>query len=263
MSVRSSDPRPAWQGVVLPSEHGGWGLTLEPVVLGLLIAPSAAGALIGLAAFVAFLARTPVKLVLVDRFRHRTLARTRLAVLVGGAEVALLALLLVGAALLATGSFWVPLAVAVPLISIELWFDMHSRSRRLVPEVAGTIGIGSVAAAIVLAAGGATSVAAGAWLLISARAVASLPFVRYQLRRGKRQPYRRWAEDLAQLGAVALVVFGVAVGWLSWAAAGAVGVLVVVQLALARVPPPRAVIVGVQQLLLGVGVMVVAGLTLR
>ena len=26
------------RGVVIPSEHGGWGLTLEPVVLGLLLA---------------------------------------------------------------------------------------------------------------------------------------------------------------------------------------------------------------------------------
>jgi hypothetical protein len=29
------------RSVALPSEHGGWGLTLEPAVLGLLVAPSA------------------------------------------------------------------------------------------------------------------------------------------------------------------------------------------------------------------------------
>ena len=36
-----------WRTVVTPTEHGGWGLTLEPALLGLLIAPSAAGAAIG------------------------------------------------------------------------------------------------------------------------------------------------------------------------------------------------------------------------
>ena len=29
--------------VALPVEHGGWGISLEPVVLGLLVAPSASG----------------------------------------------------------------------------------------------------------------------------------------------------------------------------------------------------------------------------
>ena len=46
--------------------------------------------------------------------------------------------------------FWVPLAVAAPFVGVELWFDMRSRGRRLIPELAGTFGIGSVVAAIVL-----------------------------------------------------------------------------------------------------------------
>jgi hypothetical protein len=154
------------------------------------------------------------------------------------------------------------LVAAVPLIGVELWFDMRSRSRRLVPELAGTIGIGAVAAAIVLADNGATAVAAGAWLLIAARATASLPFVRYQLRRAKQQPYRRWAQDLAQAGALALAAVGVGIGWLPWAAAAALGVLVLVQLVLARIPPPKAVVVGVQQLIFGLAVMITAGLTM-
>ena len=68
-----------WRAVAIPSEHGGWGLTLEPALLGLLVAPSIAGAAIGLAAFLAFLVRTPLKTVLVDRVRHRELDRDRVA----------------------------------------------------------------------------------------------------------------------------------------------------------------------------------------
>jgi hypothetical protein len=47
--------------VAIPSEHGGWGLTFEPVLLGLLVEPSWPGVAIGAAALTAFLVRTPLK----------------------------------------------------------------------------------------------------------------------------------------------------------------------------------------------------------
>ena len=68
-----------WRQVAVPSEHGGWSLTAEPVVLGLVVAWSWPGLALGLAAMLAFVARTPVKFVLVDRWRHRWLDRSRLA----------------------------------------------------------------------------------------------------------------------------------------------------------------------------------------
>ena len=58
--------RPVWRTVAIPSEHGGWGLTLEPALLGLLVAWSGAGVCLALAALVGFLARTPLKLAMVD-----------------------------------------------------------------------------------------------------------------------------------------------------------------------------------------------------
>ncbi|MFN8095814.1 MAG: YwiC-like family protein [Vicinamibacteria bacterium] len=51
----------------LPAEHGGWGLLAEPIVLGLVLAPSAGGSCLALAALAAFLARHPLRLVLMDR----------------------------------------------------------------------------------------------------------------------------------------------------------------------------------------------------
>jgi len=247
------------RSVAAPSEHGGWGLTFEPVLLGLIVAPHWAGVALGAAAMLAFVARTPTKVVLVDSWRHRSLPRTRVAAFVATGEIAVLVALLGVATATASGPFWIPLLAAVPLMAIELWFDMRSRSRRLVPELAGTIGIGGVAAAIVLAADEGAALAVGVWLVIAARAVASLPFVRFQLRRTKHPPHRRWAQDLAQGAAVALAGIGVALGWLPVVAAGAVAALAVVQLVLARVPPPRAVIVGVQQLVFGLAVMIAAG----
>lgn len=69
--------RSTLRSVALPTEHGGWGLTLEPVLLGLLLRWSGAGLCLGVAAFVAFMARTPLKVVLVDARRRRVLPRTR------------------------------------------------------------------------------------------------------------------------------------------------------------------------------------------
>ena len=71
--------RAGWRSVAMPSEHGGWGLTLEPVMLGLLVAWSRAGVALGVAAFAAFLLRTPAKLVAIDLRRGRWLDRSRLA----------------------------------------------------------------------------------------------------------------------------------------------------------------------------------------
>jgi len=138
---------------VIPSEHGGWGLTLEPVVLGLLVAPSVAGVAIGIAAFLAFLVRTPLKMLLVDRHRNRELERDRLARRVVAAEAVALAAMVVVAFTRADAEWVVPFVVALPLFAVELWFDARSRSRRLVPELCGAVGISAAAAAIALAGG--------------------------------------------------------------------------------------------------------------
>jgi len=255
--------RPAWRSVAVPSEHGGWGLTAEPVLLGLLVAPGLAGALVGLAALLAFVARTPLRVLLVDRHRGRLLERTVLArrILVG--EAGVLAALVVVVVLSAAGPFWIPLAAAAPLVIAELAFDARSRSRRLVPELAGTVGIGSVAAAIVLAGGGTVATAVGTWTVVAARAVASVPFVRLQLARARGRPHRRWACDLAQAAAMALVGAGWLTGWIPGAAVAVVAVLAATQAVLARTPPPRAAVLGAQQVVLGLTVAVTAALGFR
>lgn len=103
-----SDPRrtrSVLRSVAVPAEHGGWGLTAEPVVLGLAVAPSVAGLCIGVAAVLAFVARTPLRVVLVDRHRHRDLDRTALARRVLLAEVFVIAALLATATLTSTDQF--------------------------------------------------------------------------------------------------------------------------------------------------------------
>ena len=65
--------------VALPAEHGGWGFIVEPVLLGLLIAPSWSGLALAIASMAVFLMRQPLKVLTLDRRRGRQTARTRAA----------------------------------------------------------------------------------------------------------------------------------------------------------------------------------------
>ncbi|MDX1690538.1 MAG: YwiC-like family protein [Acidimicrobiia bacterium] len=252
--------RPVVRAVALPSEHGGWSLTLEPVLLGLVVAPSGAGVLLGVAALVSFLLRTPVRLLLVDAYRRRRLPRTRVAALVAGVEAAVLVAAIGGAVVLAASPFWWPLAAAAPLVVVAFAFDAVSRSRRLLPEVTGSVGIAAVAAAVVLADGGADDLAAGLWIVAAARAIAAVGHVRVQVRRTKGQAPGIVENDLAQLVAVAAVGFGLVGDLVTAVGAAAVGILAVVHLALVRVRPVPVAVLGAQQVVLGLAVVLTAGL---
>jgi hypothetical protein len=241
--------------VAVPSEHGGWGLTLEPVLLGLIVEPGIAGAALGLAAVLAFLARTPLKLLLVDAHRGRTLARTRLARRVLAVEVLLLAGLVAAAVIDATAPFWAPLAVAAPLLALDLWFDMRSRGRRLLPELCGSIGIGSVAAAIVLAGGGDGTVAIAVWLVLVARAVTAIVSVRDLVGALHGRDRRPGQLVVADLVAVAVAAAAVVVDRAAAAGAAAVIVVIGVQRLLATLPTKRAVVLGLRQTALGLFVV--------
>lgn len=252
--------RTPWRGVALPAEHGGWGLTLEPVVLGLAVAPSLAGAALGTAALAAFLFRTPFKIAVGDRRRSRLLARTSVAHRAAAVYGLLLVVAVAAAARTAGHPFWPPLAAAAPLIAVQAGFDVRSRSRRLVPELAGPVAIGSVAAAIALAGGEAAAAACGLWLVCALRSVASVVLVRAQLRRAKEQPYRTWAVHAT--GAV------VAATGIAAAAAWTVPILGGIALAglapfgwwsLSR-PPVRAVVVGIHQTVLGALVVILTAI---
>ncbi len=256
-----TDRSVSWRSVALPAEHGGWSLTAEPALLGLLVTWSLPGLALGVAAMLAFVARTPLKLVLVDRFRHRWLPRTRLAALIAAGELAVLTGLVVYAAS-AGEPFWVPLAVAAPLVVLELWFDMRSRSRRLIPELAGSIGIGSIATAIALAGGTATTIAWGLWVVIAARSVAAIPYVRTQILRTRSRPGPRWHSDIAQLAAVAAALLGWVLDLVPVAAVVAIAVLAALDLVAVRLAPRRAVVIGIQQMILGIAVILTTAIAI-
>jgi hypothetical protein len=245
------------RAVAVPTEHGGWSLTVEPVLLGLLVAFSWPGVALGAAAIVAFVARTPLKLVLVDRWRGRRLDRTIVARRV--VVVELIVLVAVGA-LGAKGRIWLPLIAAAPLVAMELWFDMRSRGRRLLPELAGTIGIGSVAAAIALADGATTDVALGLWVVVAARAAAAIPYARTQVFRTRGRPHHLWHSDVAQVLAVVALVIAWFAGAVPLASALAIVAVAAFNVAAIRARPRPAKVIGLQQMFFGIAVVVVTAI---
>jgi hypothetical protein len=243
--------------VALPSEHGGWGLTLEPVLLGLLVAHSVSALCIGLAAVLAFLARTPLKLAVVDARRGRTLERTRLARKVAAAELVVLTVLVVVAFLTAIPGFWWPIFGIAPLLLVELSYDIRSRSRRLIPELAGAVGIAGVAAMMALAGGLDTAVALGLWAVLAGRAIAAIPTIRSQVLKLHGRPTKAVLPVAADLVALALVAATAIAEPALIAGAVAVAVAIVAQRALiAWAPTERAVVLGIRQTVMGLAVVI-------
>ncbi|HWQ15680.1 MAG TPA: YwiC-like family protein, partial [Roseiflexaceae bacterium] len=184
--------------VALPTEHGGWGFLLEPIVLGLALAPSLAGLLLGLTAIGIFLTRHPLTLMLGDWRRGKRYPRTAWAerfVLLYG----LTALAAGVAALAVARPFWQALALAVPLAHAQLIFDLRKQSRGLLPEVAGAWALSASAPAITLAAGAPLAPALAIWAVLAARALVSILYVRARLRRLRGVPAHAWPVYTAHL----------------------------------------------------------------
>jgi hypothetical protein len=190
--------------LAFPVEHGGWGFLAEPIFLGLALAPSGAGLAIGLATVSAFLMRLPAKLYWRNRKRLDLSPRFRIArrfaALYAGLSVAgfAIALTLVG---------WRPLApflILGPLLAVYAAFDVRNQTRRLLPELAATMGLAASAPAIALAGGWEWVGAWTLWLLLQARAVPSILYVRARLRLERGNEIDRRPSTVAHLAAVAV-----------------------------------------------------------
>jgi hypothetical protein len=227
---------------------------LEPIVLGLAVAPSQAGLSLGLAAIAGFLLRHPVKLALADRRRRVRYSRTawaeRFAVLYGAVAAGAM-VLAVGTAGAAAGTV---LGMAVVLVLIQFRYDLRHQQRQLVPEIAGAAALSMMAPAIALAGGWASAPAVALWLVLMARAAPAILYVRARLRqmRGVRAPIA--PPLLAHVGGLAIVGGLTAARLVPWTGTVALAVLLaraVHGLVWAGVPA-RAAVVGIQELVYGV-----------
>ncbi len=216
MKPEASAALVSWKAVAVPVEHGGWGFLIEPLVLGLVLAPSVAGACLAGAAVAAFLIRHPLRLALMDRRKGVRYPRTSLAegVAIGYAALALAFVLV--AVLLARSPFWPPVVVAAPAAVLALWFDGRGRSREALPEAAGAVALGGSVSAIALAGGLSAGPAFGAWALLALRGITAVLYVRARLRLDRGLPSGTQTVVWSHVAAIAAAGTLAAVGWGPW-----------------------------------------------
>ena len=169
--------------LAVPNEHGGWGILLEPLLIGLLVAPSAGGAAITVAMIATFFVRHPLKFAARDWMQRKRYPRTRVCEKLVAAYGAIAIGGLVFAAWMSAPRSLLPLLLALPLAAVQFSFDAGNRGRELTPELCGAIGAGAGGAACVLAGGGTIALAGMVWLLAAFRAAPAVLHVRALLRR--------------------------------------------------------------------------------
>jgi hypothetical protein len=242
------------RSIALPVEHGGWGLLGEPLIVGLVLAPSWSGVGVSLFAAFAFLARHPLKLAIADRQAgrrtSRTLAAERFVLLYGSLSA-------IGVALAHTtfSLWWWPLAAAAPLALLQLGYDARHHGRLLLPELAGALAISSVAAAVLRAGGGTNVTSIVVWTLLATKAVGAILYVRARLRCDRGVAFARTGVLSTHAAFVTLTALLAARGVAPWLpAAAAVVLLARAAYGLSplhrRVPPQR---VGLMEMAYGIG----------
>ena len=157
---------------------------------------------------------------------------------------------------------WV-VAAALPLAAIELWYDSRSRSRRLLPELLGASGVAAAAPAIALAGGRPGELAVALWLLLVARAVGSIPFVRSQIQLARSAHNDARRSDLFQFVSAAVAASAAVIDDAARVGAVAVALLAVVQIPWARRTPTSIKRLGVTQMLIGFALVVVIAVGVR
>jgi len=224
---------PLIRPLAVPVEHGAWSFLLEPIALGLIIAPSGDGVLIGIGMLAVFLLRQPLKLMIRDWTRRRYPRTALCEGLV--AAYALAAAVTFGVAF---SRALLPLLVAVPFGVAQFIYDYRNQNRTLISELCGAIASVPVVAAIVLAGGKPPALAGALAAIVLSRAVPAVLYVRSVLR-GESRALMITAHAIA-VGVTAIF---------SWTAALAAALL------LARAIPPmrsvRAQTVGMREIAWG------------
>ncbi|MBI1298231.1 prenyltransferase [bacterium] len=217
-NVHPPAARVSWRHVALPVEHGGWGFLLEPILLGLLLVPTPAAALVALSMTAAFLLRQPVKILLVDLRRGRTFARTRLAWRFASLYTVLAAIGVGFTLYLAGGDWLLPPLLALPFGLIFLYYDFSQPGRTWQAELTAPVALASGVAGMALIDGWYLGPSLALWALLAARSVPSILYVRARLRLDRGKEPDRIVPVLAHVIAILTVAELAQLNLLPWLA---------------------------------------------
>jgi hypothetical protein len=198
--------------LALPHEHGSWSILLEPLVAGIAVAPSPAAPFVALLFAGGFLMHQPLRLCLTAVKERRMMPHTMTAAGLAFGFLLIAAVGLAGVWSIAGANSLVPLLAAAPLALLQVGYDLASKSRKLVPELAGAVALSTSAAIAASAAGWPATSALALSGVFALRLISSLAYVRNRLLLEKRKAssilWPMIAHGLALGGVVVLAVAG-------------------------------------------------------
>jgi hypothetical protein len=203
------------RSIALPAEHGGWGFLLEPVLLGLCLAPTLAGLLFGVTMLAVFLMHQPLRIMLKDVQKRRWSERGKWALrftLLYGSIAWISGLSLLGQ----RTDFLVIVLLMLPMLLLQAVYDYRSESRALLAELAGAGALGGIASAVVMLAGWSLLPASALWILLLGRTLPSIIYVRAKLRGQRGEDVNGYAVYLLHGAAIVVVALLAWADWLPW-----------------------------------------------
>jgi hypothetical protein len=232
---------------------------LEPMVLGLALAPSLAGGCLAMAVFAAFLARRPLRLVVGEGVGARRAAAkgplVALAVVAAG--------FFAGAVALGGAAWLVWLAPVLAAGTVFLYFDLRAAGREELAEVTGAGAFALLPAVFAVLAGRSAATAIALAVIRVGRAVPAVLGIRASLRAAKtglRRPAPALIGVLLALAAGALLARA---GLAPTMAAVGLAILALRTVALLGWPRPplRARTLGIMEAVLGAGFVLSVAMT--
>lgn len=167
--------------LVLPKEHGSWSLALEPLALGMLVAPSAAGGALAFAAVAVFFLRRPLKLLSSGKPDPRIPLASGVVIALSTLAAASLFLAVVFGG---TKNLWPLIPAAMAGIGFA-WFDSRNEGREGAAEMCGAMAFAVLPATFAKLAGWSVTESAAIAIVMLVRSVPTVSFVRTYLRRNK------------------------------------------------------------------------------
>lgn len=193
------------RSIALPIEHGSWGFLFEPLVLGIIIAPSIAAGFISVMIVGAFLLRQPLKFLVGDIRQRRNLPRTAIAKRFVLIYSSIAATGLIGTLLTAPIISLLSFAVVAPLAVYLIVQDAARQTRELVPELLAATVLSATPASMVIAGGGGWPLALALSAIMLARLIPSIVYIRNRLRLEKGKDYSAIAPIIVHVIAIGLI----------------------------------------------------------
>jgi len=184
--------------IAIPVEHGGWALVGSPILLGLLLSFSTAGALIGVGAISLFLFRHPFRLAVNDIRRRKLCPRTQWAVTIAAAYLSIAAISL-GFAWIASPNVLAPILLLLSLGGAQFILELSGHGRTILAESSGAVALSCIACAIVLAGRGDTAAGWMATLILSLHSVTAITYVGARLKLSRGVAVNRFVPTAMQL----------------------------------------------------------------